>query len=160
MNIWTVVALVVGLILLVGGAALLVKSASKLATAAGISPLVIGLTVVAFGTSAPELAVSLQAGLSGQSDIALGNVVGSNICNVLLILGVSSLIMPLAVTQQLIRLDVPIVVCRILSGQCAASRCTLGRLDWACSGAAHSPDTRIAQLAHLESFTVQALGRN
>lgn len=110
MTIWTVAALVLGLILLVGGAEALVKSASKLAATAGISPLVIGLTVVAFGTSAPELAVSLQAGLSNQADIALGNVVGSNICNVLLILGISALIMPLVVAQQLIRLDVPIMI--------------------------------------------------
>ncbi len=110
MTIWTVAALVLGLILLVSGAEALVKSASKLAATAGISPLVIGLTVVAFGTSAPELAVSLQAGLSNQADIALGNVVGSNICNVLLILGISALIMPLVVAQQLIRLDVPIMI--------------------------------------------------
>ncbi|MGB3670166.1 MAG: calcium/sodium antiporter [Phormidesmis sp.] len=110
MTIWTVAALVFGLVLLVGGAEALVKSASKLAATAGISPLVIGLTVVAFGTSAPELAVSLQAGMSNQADIALGNVVGSNICNVLLILGISALIMPLAVAQQLIRLDVPIMI--------------------------------------------------
>lgn len=110
MTIWTVAALVFGLVLLVGGAEALVKSASNLAATAGISPLVIGLTVVAFGTSAPELVVSLQAGLSNQPDIALGNVVGSNICNVLLILGLSALIMPLVVAQQLIRLDVPIMI--------------------------------------------------
>lgn len=110
MTIWTVAALVIGLVLLVGGAEALVKSASKLAATAGISPLVIGLTVVAFGTSAPELAVSLQASLSQQADIALGNVVGSNICNVLLILGISAMISPLVVAQQLIRLDVPIMI--------------------------------------------------
>lgn len=110
MTIWTVAALVFGLVLLVGGAEALVKSASKLASTVGISPLVIGLTVVAFGTSAPELAVSLQASMSNQADIALGNVVGSNICNVLLILGISALIMPLVVAQQLIRLDVPIMI--------------------------------------------------
>ncbi|PZO20736.1 MAG: sodium:calcium antiporter [Leptolyngbya foveolarum] len=110
MTIWTVAALVIGLVLLVGGAEALVKSASKLAATAGISPLVIGLTVVAFGTSAPELTVSLQASLSQQADIALGNVVGSNICNVLLILGISAMIAPLVVAQQLIRLDVPIMI--------------------------------------------------
>ena len=110
MTIWTVAALVLGLILLVGGAEALVKSASKLAATVGISPLVIGLTVVAFGTSAPELAVSLQASLSQQVDIALGNVVGSNICNVLFILGLSAMIAPLVVAQQLIRLDVPIMI--------------------------------------------------
>lgn len=107
----TVMALfVLGLILLVGGAELLVRGASRLAARFGISALVIGLTVVAFGTSAPELAVSIKAGLAGQADIALGNVVGSNILNVLLILGLSALITPLVVSQQLIRLDVPLLI--------------------------------------------------
>ena len=110
MTISTFVFLALGLVLLVAGAELLVKGASKLAATFGISPLIIGLTVVAFGTSAPELAVSLNASLQGQADIALGNVVGSNICNVLLILGVSSLIVPLKVAQQLVRLDVPIMI--------------------------------------------------
>ena len=110
MNIWTFIYLVIGLVFLVGGAEMLVKGASKLAATVGISPLIIGLTVVAFGTSAPELAVSLKASLEGQADIALGNVIGSNICNVLLILGVSALISPLIVAQQLIRLDVPIMI--------------------------------------------------
>ncbi len=74
---------------------MLVRGASRLAIAARISPLVVGLTVVAYGTSSPELAVSIQASLSGQTDIAVGNVVGSNICNVLLILGMSALVAPL-----------------------------------------------------------------
>lgn len=102
--------LIAGLVLLVAGAELLVKGASKIAAAASISPLVIGLTVVALGTSSPELAVSVQASLNGQTDIALGNVVGSNIFNVLFILGLSSVIVPLVVAQQLIRLDVPIMI--------------------------------------------------
>jgi len=110
MSILTVVYLVVGFVLLVGGAEILIKGASKLAATLGVSPLIIGLTVVAFGTSAPELAVSLNASLHGQADIALGNVVGSNICNILLILGTSSLIAPLVVAQQLVRLDVPIMI--------------------------------------------------
>lgn len=110
MSILTVIFLIVGLILLVAGAEFLIKGASKLAATLGISPLVIGLTVVAFGTSAPELAVSLNASFSGQASIALGNVVGSNICNILLILGISSLIAPLVVAQQLVRLDVPIMI--------------------------------------------------
>ena len=83
------------------GAELLVRGASKLALSFGISPLVVGLTVVAFGTSAPEMAVSVQSAWSGQVDIALGNVVGSNIFNVLFILGVSALIVPLVVHQQI-----------------------------------------------------------
>lgn len=102
--------LAVGLVLLVAGAEALVRGASKLAAWFGISPLVIGLTIVAYGTSAPEMAVSVQSSLAGQADIAMGNVVGSNIFNVLLILGVSSLLAPLVVAQQLVRLDVPIMV--------------------------------------------------
>jgi cation:H+ antiporter len=101
---------VLGLALLVAGAELLVRGASRLAARLGISPLVIGLTVVAFGTSTPELAVSVQAGLAGRADIAVGNVVGSNIFNVLFILGVSALIVPLAVSRQLVRLDVPLMI--------------------------------------------------
>ena len=106
----TVLLLLLGLALLLVGAEILVRGASRLALATGMSPLVIGLTVVAFGTSAPELAVSIGAAHSGAPDIALGNVVGSNITNVLLILGVSALIAPLVVARQLIRVDVPIMV--------------------------------------------------
>jgi len=99
-----------GLVLLVAGAELLVRGASKLAAIVGISPLVIGLTVVAFGTSAPEMAVSIQAGMMGQSDIAVANVVGSNIFNVLFILGLCAMILPLVVAQQLVRKDVPLMI--------------------------------------------------
>jgi cation:H+ antiporter len=99
-----------GLAALVVGANLLVRGASKLALSFGISPLVVGLTVVAFGTSAPEVAVSVGAALDGKTDIALGNVVGSNIFNVLFILGVSALIVPLVVNVQLIRQEVPIMI--------------------------------------------------
>ncbi len=106
----TLIFLAAGLVLLVVGAELLVKGASKLAAAAGISPLVIGLTIVAFGTSAPEMAVSVGAAWSGQADLALGNVVGSNIFNVLFILGLSALVAPLVVAQQLVRLDVPLMI--------------------------------------------------
>jgi cation:H+ antiporter len=101
---------VIGLGFLILGAEALVRGSSRLAAAIGISPLVIGLTVVAFGTSSPELAVSVKSALSGQPNIALGNVVGSNIFNVLFILGVSALIAPLVVTQQLVRLDVPLMI--------------------------------------------------
>jgi cation:H+ antiporter len=104
------VLFIAGIVLLVGGAELLVRGASRLAAAAGISPLVIGLTVVACGTGAPELAVSLQAALTGGADIALGNIVGSNTANVLLVLGLSASIAPLVVTQQLVRTEVPILI--------------------------------------------------
>lgn len=101
---------VAGLAGLVIGATLLVRGASKLALSFGISPLVVGLTIVAFGTSAPEVAVSVGAVLDGRTDIAAGNAVGSNIFNVLFILGVSALITPLAVNLQLIRQEVPIMI--------------------------------------------------
>ncbi|MEZ5967203.1 MAG: calcium/sodium antiporter [Planctomycetota bacterium] len=102
--------LVLGLIVLTIGAEALVRGASRLAAAARISPLVIGLTVVSLGTSAPELAVSIRSALNGQADIALGNVVGSNILNVLLILGLAATITPLVVSVQLVRLDAPLMV--------------------------------------------------
>ncbi|WP_348729312.1 calcium/sodium antiporter [Rheinheimera texasensis] len=108
MMTWLLLGL--GLILLVAGADLLVKGAARLAGAFGVPSLVIGLTVVAFGTSAPELAVSVKAAYAGQAELAIANVVGSNIFNVLFILGVAALIMPLVISKQLIRQDVPIMV--------------------------------------------------
>ncbi len=99
-----------GLILLVLGANALVRGASRLALSFGTSPLVVGLTIVAFGTSAPEVAVSVGAVLNGRTDIAVGNVIGSNIFNVLFILGMSALITPLLVHLQLIRQEVPIMI--------------------------------------------------
>ncbi len=110
MQAMTFILFTTGFVLLIGGAELLVRGASRLAIAAGISPLVIGLTVVAYGTSAPELAVSVQSSYAGAADIAMGNVVGSNIANVLLILGLSAAITPLIVAQQLVRLDVPLMI--------------------------------------------------
>jgi cation:H+ antiporter len=102
--------LILGLVLLIIGAELLVRGASGLALAVGMPSLIIGLTVVAFGTSSPELAVSLKASLAGQSGITLGNVLGSNIFNVLFILGTSALIAPLVASSQLVRLDVPVMI--------------------------------------------------
>jgi cation:H+ antiporter len=107
MNILLFLAGLVGLVI---GASLLVRGASNLALSFGISPLVVGLTIVAFGTSAPEVAVSVGAVLDGKTDLAVGNVVGSNIFNVLFILGVSALITPLVVNIQLIRQEVPIML--------------------------------------------------
>ncbi|MFV9507314.1 MAG: calcium/sodium antiporter [Oscillochloridaceae bacterium umkhey_bin13] len=106
----TLFLLVSGLALLVVGGELLVRGASAVAAVFGISPLVIGLTVVAFGTSSPELAVSIQAGLAGNPDLAMGNVVGSNIFNVLFILGICALILPLVVSIQLVRREVPFMI--------------------------------------------------
>jgi cation:H+ antiporter len=99
-----------GLALLVAGAEALVRGAGKLAISVGVSPLVVGLTVVAFGTSSPEMAVSVQSAMAGKVDIAIGNVVGSNIFNVLFILGVCALIAPLMINRQIIRQEVPIMI--------------------------------------------------
>lgn len=106
----TFVLFLIGGGLLVLGADLLVRGSSQLAVSLGVSPLVVGLTVVAVGTSAPEIAVTVQASGAGQSDLALGNVVGSNISNRLLILGLAAVISPLVVAQQLIRRDVPLLI--------------------------------------------------
>ncbi len=121
--------LIGGLIVLTIGAELLIRSASKLARGFGISPLVIGLTVVAFGTSAPELAVSIKSSLAGQSDIALGNVVGSNIFNVLFILGICAAILPLHVNKQLVRSDVPIMIGTALLALLVSLDGIIGRVD-------------------------------
>lgn len=102
--------ILLSLVVLTAGADLLVRGASSLALRFGISALVVGLTVVAFGTSAPELVVSLKAAYQGQGDIAAGNVIGSNIFNVAAILGLSALISPMRVQLQLLRLDAPIMV--------------------------------------------------
>ncbi|WP_397607649.1 calcium/sodium antiporter [Silanimonas sp.] len=106
----TALTLLAGLALLIVGAEMLVKGASRVAAGFGISPLVIGLTVVAFGTSSPEMAISVSSAWKGEADIAVGNVVGSNIFNVLFILGLSALITPLVVSKQLVKLDVPLMI--------------------------------------------------
>lgn len=110
MDTGTVLLFAGGIVLLVAGAEFMVRGASRLASAMGISTLVVGLTVVAFGTSAPELAVTTAATLRDDPDLALGNVVGSNILNVLLILGLSAVVAPLVVHRRVIRLEVPFMV--------------------------------------------------
>ena len=105
----SVLSVFAGLVLLVGGAELLVRGAAAIAGRFGVSPLLIGLTVVAFGTSAPELAVSINAAAVG-SDVGLGNVIGSNIANVLLILGATALVGGLVVALRIIRLDIPLLI--------------------------------------------------
>lgn len=99
-----------GFIGLIVGGELLVRGASNLAAAFNVPPLIIGLTVVALGTSAPELAVSVQSCYAGKTDLAVGNVVGSNLSNLLLILGAAALVAPLAVSNQLFRLDIPVMI--------------------------------------------------
>ncbi len=110
MAIVTFIKFIIGLGLLVKGADYLVEGAAKLATLVGISPLVVGLTVVSFGTSSPELAVSIKANFTEQAAISVGNIIGSNITNILLILGIAATITPLAVSKKLVRMDVPIMI--------------------------------------------------
>ncbi len=129
MTIWTFVALLAGLAALVVGAELLVKGAAAIASRLGIAPVIIGLTVVAFGTSAPELAVSVSASLGGNADVALGNVVGSNIGNILLILGASAVIGGLAVDQRIIRLDIPLLLGVSVVALLLSLDNEIGRLD-------------------------------
>ena len=107
-----IIFLILGLVLLVYAADYLVKGASQIATDLGISPLVVGLTVVAFGTSAPELAVSIMSAFRGEADLALGNVVGSNIFNILVVLGLSSIIAPsgVAVDAAALKFDIPVMI--------------------------------------------------
>ncbi|HEV7371417.1 calcium/sodium antiporter [Arenibaculum sp.] len=106
----TLVQLIIGFALLMGGGEALVKGSVAVARRLGISPLVIGLTLVGFGTSMPELVASVQAALIGSPGIAVGNIVGSNIANILLILGVSAAILPVATTREAFRRDGSVLV--------------------------------------------------
>jgi cation:H+ antiporter len=101
---------IAGLFFLFTGAQLLVSSSSKLAVRFGVPAIFIGVTVIAFATSAPEAAVSLDAVINNQGNLAIGNVLGSNIANVLLILGISALITPIGIQKRIIRLDIPIMI--------------------------------------------------
>lgn len=125
------IQIIIGLTGLVLGGELLVRGAASLAALARISPLVIGITVVAFGTSAPELAVTVQAASAGSAELAVGNVIGSNIANVLLILGVAALVAPLAVQSRIVRIDVPVIILASLALWLLASDGALGVGDGA-----------------------------
>jgi len=120
---------IAGLLLLFFGGEVLVRGAAALAMRLGISPLAVGLTVVAFGTSAPELAVSLDAAMAGANDIAIGNVVGSNIANVALILGVAALIRPISVEPKAVRLDAPLMILCTLVLLAVLRNGVIGRLE-------------------------------
>lgn len=102
--------IIIGAVLLYLGAEGLVRGSASLATRLGVSPLIAGLTIVAFGTSAPELSVSLSSALGGHADIALGNVIGSNIFNIAVILGIAALIQPLRIHLSVIRRDIPVMI--------------------------------------------------
>jgi len=108
--ITTVVLLIIGLIVLIVGGDYLVRGSSSIALRLHLSPLVVGLTIVAFGTSAPELLISVQSALKGSPDIAMGNVVGSNICNLALVLGLTAVINPVKVQPNSIRFDWPMTM--------------------------------------------------
>ena len=104
-----------GLIVLLFGGWLLVKAAARLSVALGISPLIVGATVVALGTSAPELSVSLVAALEGSGDLAVGNVLGSNVTNSLLVLGIAALVAPMAVHRGLVKWEMPVLAVATMS---------------------------------------------
>lgn len=132
-----IISLIIGFIFLIKGADYFVDGASSIAKRLRIPSFIIGLTIVAFGTSAPELAVSLSAALKGSNDIAIGNVVGSNIFNTLVVLGASAAIAPISVEQGIIRKDYPLsIVAAVLLGLMSldmflfhAPKMTLGRTD-------------------------------
>ena len=120
---------VAGLVLLYFGAEWLVRGSSELAIRFGISPLVVGLTVVAFGTSAPELVVSVKANLDGSGGMAIGNVVGSNICNIALVLGVGAVIFPLGIKRQVVRREMPVLLGSTLVFLLMIKDGVIGRLE-------------------------------
>jgi cation:H+ antiporter len=125
----TVVLIVLGLAILAIGAESLVRGAASLALRMGITPLVVGLTIVAIGTSSPELAVSIQAALEGNSDISIGNVVGSNIANIGLILAIAALIRPIDIHPQALKRDVPMMIAITLVLVLMLVDGEVGRLD-------------------------------
>jgi cation:H+ antiporter len=139
--------LALSLALVVGGGESLVRGASTLARRLGVSSLVIGLTVVAFGTSAPELAVSVSAATGGSSGIAFGNVVGSNVCNIALILGLASVVTPLAVASTIVSREIPMMIL----GAAAMTVCSLDEL---LDGASAGVITRSDGIALLLFFCV------
>lgn len=118
-----------GFVLLYFGAEWLVKGSSSLARSLGVSPIVIGLTVVAFGTSAPELVVSLISSIQGKSMIAVGNVVGSNICNIALVLGLAALFQPIKSDSSVVRRDIPIMLGISLYLFVLTANSNLGRIE-------------------------------
>jgi cation:H+ antiporter len=131
MSLLTLLLFIAGIVLLIWGADLLVRGAAHLAELAGVAPLVVGLTVVAMGTSAPELAVSMRAAFVGQTDLTLGNVLGSNIANVLLILGLAAVAAPLLVSPRVLQREVPTMILVSLLLWLLAADGVIGRLDGA-----------------------------
>ncbi len=126
-----IIYIIAGIIFLYFGAEWLVKGSSRLALAMGIPSLIVGLTVVAFGTSAPEMVVSVSSGLKGIGGIAIGNVVGSNIFNIAVILGIAAIISPLKVNIQVLRIDAPIMMAATLIVCLVLLDGTLSRMEGA-----------------------------
>ena len=124
----TLLILIGGLVLLVIGGELLVRGSVNVASRLGVSPLVIGLTLVGFGTSTPELVTSLQAALNGSPGIAYGNIVGSNIANILLILGISTMILPIAVASSTLKRDGVVMIAVAVAFAVIAATMPAGRL--------------------------------
>ncbi|MBU4056247.1 MAG: calcium/sodium antiporter, partial [Proteobacteria bacterium] len=118
----------IGLVALTLGAEGLVRGSASLAIRLGLTPLIIGLTIVSFGTSMPEMVVSVGASLNNQSDIAIGNVVGSNIFNIGVILGITALICPIHVNLKLVKIDIPIMIVAALVSLILVSTGTVSRL--------------------------------
>jgi len=143
----TFVLLVAGFILLIKGADFLVDGASSFAKKMGVSSLVIGLTIVAFGTSAPELIVNIFASLKGNTDIAIGNILGSNIANILLILGISAAIFPLAVKRGTVWKEIPLSLLAILIAGIMAN-------DMLIDGQSFSKLTRIDGIILISFFII------
>jgi cation:H+ antiporter len=121
----------VGFVFLYFGAEWLVKGSSSLARSLGVTPIVIGLTVVAFGTSAPELVVSLISSIKGKSMIAVGNVVGSNICNIALVLGLAALFQPITADKSVVKRDIPIMLAISVYLLVLSFNSKLGRIEGA-----------------------------
>jgi len=141
---------VIGLACLIGGADFLVRGGARLARAFNVSPVVIGLTVVAIGTSAPELMVSLGAAWRGSPDLATGNVVGSNLANIGLILGIAGLLRPLPVSLRLLRVEVPILFAATVVFAAMAVDGRIGRLEGG---------VLLAALCALTGFNIRAARR-
>ncbi|MBY0309973.1 calcium/sodium antiporter [Patescibacteria group bacterium] len=143
----TTVLFFIGFVLLIKGADLLVEGASSLATRLGVSALVVGLTIVAFGTSAPELIVNLLASINGNTDIAIGNILGSNIVNILIILGVTAVIYPLTVGRGTVWKEIPFALLAVV---------VLGfvAMDTVIDGAATSTITRGDGLVLIAFFVI------
>jgi cation:H+ antiporter len=125
---WSISVLILGLVALTFGAEGLVRGSASLAIRLGVTPLIIGLTIVAFGTSTPELVVSLGASLNNQADISIGNVVGSNIFNIGIILGLTALLCPVKVSLQVIKHDCPIMIAVSLFALFLITEATISRL--------------------------------